>query len=202
MPVPRRRLSLIIACLAASTSGLALLLLAGGIVSLSSSITVLAPLTAITLLAIWAVLERESEEEFLNRFTGGIIAGAAGLIAYDLVRLLILAGGVPFNPFRPIEIFGLLILDVSEDTTQTKLLGWGFHIWNGLSFAVMYTMAVGRGKVLWAVIWALVLEAAMIVTYPSMFHVAVSWPFIVISLVGHLAYGVAVGVTARKVIRW
>jgi hypothetical protein len=191
-----------IAFFAASTSGFALLLYASGRVPLSVSVTILAPLTAIIFMAIWVLSGGESEKVFLDRLKGGLIAGAVGLLAYDLIRLVILAAGVEFNPFRPIEIFGLLILNVSQDTTLTKSVGWAFHIWNGLSFAVMYTMIAGRGKVWWAVLWALLLETAMIVTYPSIFQVAVDAPFLIISLVGHLAYGVAVGLTARKVVRW
>ena len=192
----------LIAFLSASTSGLALLLYALGLAPLSVTVTILAPLTAVTFMAIWVLSGGESEKVFLDRLKGGLIAGAVGLLAYDLVRLVILLAGVNFNPFRPIEVFGLLILGVTQDTTLTKSLGWSFHIWNGLSFAIMYTMIAGRGKVWWAVLWALFLETAMIVTYPSIFQVAVDAPFLIISVVGHLAYGLAVGVTARKVVRW
>ncbi len=195
-------LIIIIAFVAASTSGVALLLYAFGLAPLSVSITILAPLTAVTFMAIWVLSGGESEKVFLDRLKGGLIAGAVGLLAYDLVRLVILAAGVNFNPFRPIEIFGLLILNTNLDTTLTKSVGWAFHIWNGLSFAVMYTLIAGRGKVWWAVLWALVLETAMIVTYPSIFQVAADAPFLVISVVGHLAYGLALGLTARKVVRW
>jgi hypothetical protein len=137
---------------------------------------------------------------FINRLRGGLIAGVVGLVAYDLVRLLVLLTGVPFNPFRPIEIYGLLILNAPYDTTLTKTVGWAFHIWNGLSFAAMYTLAVGRGRVLWGVLWGLMLEVAMISTYPTIFRILVDRWFILVSLTGHFAYGLTLGIVARMVI--
>src|SRR5579884_720471 len=174
--------SAVAAILAASGSGAAILLHAFHVVTLSYSIIVLAPLTAILLAAALVRWGRGREEVLLERLRGGLIAGAAGLIAYDLVRLAILGlGVVGFNPFRPIEVYGLLILDRYQDTTLTKVVGWLFHVWNGLSFAVMYTLAVGPGRVLWAVLWAMMLEATMIATYPSMFRVARDVTFLVVS---------------------
>jgi hypothetical protein len=119
------------------------------------------------------------------------------------VRLLILRSGqVPFNPFRPIEVYGLLILDQYQDSPLTKTVGWGFHIWNGLSFAAMYTLTVGRGRVLWGLGWGMALEVAMLSSYPSIFRMAMEWPFIFVSVTGHVAYGFAIGLTARKTVQW
>jgi hypothetical protein len=105
-----------------------------------------------------------------------------------VIRPLVVLIGLPgFNPFRPIEQFGLLILDEREDTVRTKVVGWVFHIWNGLSFAAMYTLAVGRGRPLWGLGWAMLLEIATLAAYPSLFRITLSAPFILISLIGHAA---------------
>jgi len=198
-----QQLPLIVAFLAASTSGAAIILYALGWVTLTYSVTFLAPLSAILFLALLARSRWGQKHVFVNRLIGGLIAGVAGLAAYNLVRLLILfSGQVPFNPFRPIEVYGLLILDRYEDTTLTKAVGWGFHIWNGLSFALMYTLAVGPGHLLWGLGWAMLLEIAMLATYPTIFHLTMNWPFITVSLVGHVAYGLAIGATARRVVKW
>ncbi|MGB8645295.1 MAG: DUF6789 family protein [Anaerolineae bacterium] len=197
-----RRPSLLIAFFAASLSGLAILLYAAHVVTLTYSLTFLAPLTAIVFVALLVYSGRGREEVLLNRLWGGLLAGVLGLMAYDLVRLVILWSGVPFNPFRPIEIYGLLILDQYQDTPLTKAVGWGFHIWNGLSFALMYTLALGRGRMRWAVLWGLVLETTMLVTYPSIFRLLVDWAFVLTSLVGHIAYGLALGATARRTVKW
>jgi hypothetical protein len=198
-----RRPSLVVAFLAASVSGAAIILYALGWVTLTYSVTILAPLSAMLFLALLLQSGRGREDVFVARLLGGLIAGAIGLVAYNLVRLLILISGlVPFNPFRPIEVYGLLILDRYQGTLLTKAVGWAFHVWNGLSFAVMYTLAVGKGRVLWGLGWAMMLEISMLATYPSMFRLAMDWPFVFVSLVGHVAYGLAIGGTAKRVVRW
>lgn len=197
------RPSLLVAFLAASTSGLAILLYAFGKITLTYSLTFLAPLTVTLFLAISVLTGRERESLFMSRLVGGLVAGAVGLLAYNLVRLaLLLSGAVPFNPFRPIEVYGLLILDQYQDSTLTRAVGWTFHLWNGLSFATMYTLAVGKGRVAWGLAWAMLLEVAMLATYPSIFQVAMNVPFVTMSLIGHVAYGLAVGLTARRSVRW
>ena len=127
------------------------------------------------------------------------MAGALALVGYDLVRLAIAVSGlVPFNPFRPIEVYGLLILVQAEETLLTKLVGWAFHVWNGLAFAVMYTLAFGQGHVGLGVAWGLVLEVAMVATYPALFGLAPGWAFLVVSLTGHIVYGAIIGLVARR----
>jgi hypothetical protein len=197
-----RRPSLVIAFVTASLSGVVVLLHALQWVTLTYTITILAPLSAVVFIALLFYARRGREQILLNRLAAGLLAGAMGLVAYDLVRLVILLAGVPFNPFRPIEVFGLLILDRYQDTTLTKAVGWGFHIWNGLAFAVMYTLTLGRGRMPWAIGWSMVLEGAMLSSYPSLFQIVRDWAFVLVSLVGHLCYGLALGATARRTVKW
>lgn len=195
-----RQPSLLVAFLAASASGAVIIVHALGWVTLSYSVSILAPLTLFLFLALWIRSGRGREDVFMNRLVGGVKAGAVGLAAYDVVRLVILLAGVPFNPFRPIEVYGLLILDAPEDTALTKTVGWAFHFWNGLAFATMYTLALGKGRVLWAVGWAMLLEIALVSTYPSIFRLLVDWPLLVVSVVGHIGYGLGIGLTAKRVV--
>jgi hypothetical protein len=179
------------------------LLAAANWITMAYSVAVFAPLTTVCIAALCVAAGRANEDVFVTRLVGGLIAGFFGLLAYDLIRLAILVTGLtPFNPFRPIEVFGLLILDRYQDSAATKAAGWVFHIWNGLSFAAMYTLAVGRGRLAWAFAWAMMLEAAMLASYPSLFRIALEWPFVVVSFVGHAAYGLAIGVTAKRVVRF
>jgi hypothetical protein len=194
---------LVIAFLAAASSGAVIILHALHWITLTYSIWLLAPLSAIVFVMLLVRSERGQEEVFVNRLRGGAIAGALAVAAYDMVRLLLLLSGLfPFNPFRPIEVYGLLILDRYQDTPLTKAVGWTFHVWNGLAFAIMYTLAVGRGRVLWGLGWGMMLEVAMIATYPSIFRLRLDWAFVLVSLIGHVAYGLTIGITARKVVRW
>lgn len=194
--------SLVIAFIAASLSGAGIILHALGWVTLTYTVTILAPLAAVVFVSLLVRAGRGREEVLLNRVAVGLLAGAIGLLAYDLVRVIVMLAGVPFNPFRPIEVYGLLILNRYEDSALTKAVGWGFHIWNGLSFALMYTLTAGRGRMLWAIGWGLALEMTMLVTYPSIFRLLLDWAFVLISFTGHLAYGGAMGLTARRFVKW
>lgn len=186
----------------ASLSGAALMLHAFAGVHLAFTVIVIVPLTVVLLAAAMAGKRIEGREVFLQRTWAGLFAGFMGLIAYDVSRWLILISGiVAFSPFRAIEVFGLLILQTDVDTALTRTVGWLFHIWNGLSFAVMFTLAFGRGKIWQAVLWSLVLEAAMIGTYPSLFRIKLDAPFLSISIIGHIAYGLALGYTARGAVK-
>lgn len=186
---------------ALSLSGVALLLHASVGWHLASSVVVFIPLTAFLAIAAWVGARPELRARFLQRLWAGAFAGFIGLIAYDGIRgVILLSGTVPFNPFRAIETFGLLILQTDVTTPGTKALGWFFHLWNGLTFAAMFTVAFGRGSLLGAVGWALVLELAMIATYPSLFRIQLDAAFLFVSIVGHLAYGLALGWTAARVV--
>jgi hypothetical protein len=187
---------------AASTSGLAILLHVFGLVHLAAAVILLAPMTLLVILAVAMRSNSASREVFVQRCAAGLFAGVMGVVAYDAIRWLILMSGmVPFNPFRAIEVFGLLILQTDVDTPLTKSVGWAFHVWNGLSFATMYTLAVGRGRIWWAIAWSMMLEAAMLSTYPSLFRILLDWPFVTISFIGHLAYGLALGYSARGAVK-
>ncbi len=192
----------LIGVITASLSGVALLMHTFVHVHLAFTVIVMVPLTVMLLAALLAAKRIEGRAVFLQRLWAGAFAGFMGLIAYDGIRWLIgLAGVVPFNPFRAIEVFGLLIMKSDVDTALTKTIGWLFHTWNGLTFAIMFTLAFGRGKVWLAVLWSLVLEAAMIATYPSLLRIKLDWPFLSISIIGHIAYGLALGYAARGAVK-
>ena len=202
MSVALRQPSLIVGVIAASASGAAIILYALGWVTLTYSVTILAPLSAFLFIA-WLVRSgRGVESVFDDRLRGGLIAGALALIAYDLIRFAILLTGLTtFNPFRPIEVYGLLIMNVYTDTPTTKAVGWAFHLWNGFAFALMYTLAVGKGKIWWGLIWGLMLEISMIATYPTIFRLLLDWSFVLTSTIGHIAFGLTLGYTARKLVK-
>jgi hypothetical protein len=201
MSLALRRPSLGIGFATASLSGALILVHAAGWVTLSYSVRIAAPLALLLFISLLVLSGRAREDVLLTRLTGGLIAGALGLVAYDVVRLAFLFSGlVPINPFRPIEIYGLLILGASQDTAITRTVGWAFHIWNGLSFAVMYTLALGRGRILWGLGWGMLLELAMVLSYPSIFRLMIDWRFLMVSIAGHTAYGLTLGWTARRTV--
>jgi hypothetical protein len=197
------RPSIALAFAAASLNGAAILLHAQGSIRLEYTIQIVAVLSLFIFMGVLVASGRGPEAMLVDRMRGGFLAGVVGLVAYDLIRVIAFIPGLfSFNPFRPIEIYGLLILGTVEDTPLTKSVGWAFHIWNGLSFATMYTLAFGRGRLLWAVAWGMALQLMMLAAYPSIFGIIANWDFILLGTIGHIAYGLAFGATARRVVRW
>jgi hypothetical protein len=50
--------------------------------------------------------------------------------------------------------------------------------------------------------WGMILELMLIASYPSLFGIIVNWAFVTVGCIGHLAYGAALGVTAKRVVKW
>jgi hypothetical protein len=152
-------------------------------------------------ITVWA--KRAARMRFLRRMWVGCVAGAFAIVGYDLLRWLILfVTPSDFDPFRAHRPFGALILSTSPHTTAALVAGWGYHLWNGFSFAVMYALLAGGARWWWGLLWAMTLESATILVYPGAFGISLSnWAFVATSLAGHAVYGFVLGVLARQWLR-
>jgi len=136
-----------------------------------------------------------------RRVRVGLLAGLAATAAYDAVRYLAVAAtSWSVRPFQVFALFGQLLVGQDVPAGVQYLAGTGFHLLNGLGFAVGYAVVVRRPGVVSAVVWALVLEAFTIALYPSWLGLTAVGEFVSVSLLGHLAYGAVLGLgTARGV---
>jgi hypothetical protein len=79
------------------------------------------------------------------------------------------------------------------------LVGYGWHVLNGVGFGIAYTLLVGSGSWPLAVAWGIVIWAGMMVTMPVMMP-TIRFPmpgFLVVPLLAHLAMAVPIGYYAR-----
>lgn len=169
-------------------------------------------------LAVLAVLDGYRGDGRLCRavIVGGI-AGLAAAGAYDLFRLPFVFAHewgleeiVPVLPlFKVFPRFGAMIL--GEPATQATysaaahLIGWVYHFSNGLTFGVMYLALIGDGRRnwAWAIVLAMGLELAMLLTpYPKFFNIPLTRAFIAITFAAHLVFGLALGLGVRGSHRW
>jgi hypothetical protein len=128
----------------------------------------------------------------------GVLAGLAGLAAYDLSRvLLVVSTGLESKPFKALPHFGRGLLGSDVSDTSAWIAGAGYHVANGVGFAVAYCLAVRRPSWRTGIAWALLLEAVMIVFYPSWLQIEALKEFVTMSLFGHIAYGGTLGGVAR-----
>jgi len=112
--------------------------------------------------------------------------------------------------FKVFPRFGAMILGQSFTPTQTDsqfsltahVVGWTYHFSNGLTFGVMYLAMLGdtaRKNWGWAVLMAVGLEVAMLVTpYTNFFGIGLTTKFVVATIAAHLIFGIVLGLLARK----
>jgi len=86
-------------------------------------------------------------------------------------------------------------------TWWIDVAGVAFHVTNGLGFATAYTVWMGRRGVVAGVVFALALNVAMILLYPGWLKIRLLGEFVQVAMLGHIAYGAAVGATARALLR-
>jgi hypothetical protein len=129
----------------------------------------------------------------------GVVAGLAGLAAYDLSRVLLVAGtGLETKPFKALPLFGRGLLGPGASDTAAWAAGAGYHVTNGIGFAVAYCLAVRRPSWRTGIAWGLLLEAVMIAFYPSWLQIEALKEFVTMSLFGHIAYGGTLGGVAQR----
>jgi len=118
----------------------------------------------------------------------GLWAGLLATAAYDIVRVPIVHGGVPV--FKAISYFGTVLLGQNRSTVSSEILGWSYHLANGVSFALMYAAVAFRPNVITAVLWGLVLEGTMHLTpYAEVFGYQRDARFLAITIASHAIYG-------------
>lgn len=186
---------------AAATSIAALLLHAAHWIRMPYTISfaTLPGLVTIVCIAIWAGLS--DRKLMFNRIAVGTTAGTMGLLAYDLSRLLfqILLPG-HFSAFYSITAFGSLITGQRPTTYFAVVLGWAYHVSNGLTFAIIYSLLAGPIRWWYGLIMATILELGMLLVYPSMPLLRPSsfGVFVATSIGGHAAYGAVVGLSCER----
>ena len=176
------------------------------------TIWILIPATL--LLVAMALFDHSRGNRALCRaFMIGATAGLLAAVAYDLFRLPFVIAhldhiGPPWARlplFKVFPRFGALILGHAFSAEQTDsqftladhLVGWTYHLSNGITFGIMYMAMIGdatRRSWLWAIVLAVGLELAMLFTpYTSFFGIMPVMRFVIVTMAAHLIFGVVLG---------
>lgn len=153
--------------------------------------------------ASWALLvprlPADARWQLKRRVVRGAIAGPAGLAAYDLTRFgIVSVATMSFQPFHVFPLFGHALLGPDISELAATAAGLGFHLTNGIGFAIAFAVAVSRPTLLRGVAWALCLETAMLLLYPGWLGISLTGELLPVSLAGHLAYGSVLGITLAR----
>lgn len=186
----------LLALVAATTSIAALLLHLAGITRMPYTLSFITVPGMILLLYVRIWAGRAERHAIMRRLSAGFAAGILGLAAYNLVRWI--AGSllaIHTSPFYSVYIFGSLITGQTRESALAIVLGWAYHISNGITFAIIYALLAGPARWHYGLLWGLVLEIAMLTIYPSstLLRPPELMPFAIISLVAHASYGTVIG---------
>lgn len=150
-------------------------------------------------LTVWGDPERR--RRWLVRVRIGIPVGIVATICYDLSRwVLVEVAGFSASPFVAFPLFGQALVGDGGSGPLTAL-GVGFHLLNGVAFGVAYTVWFGHRPFWVGILFALGLEAFMLAIYPGWLDLRTLEEFTQMSMLGHVAYGTALGLLARGLLR-
>ncbi len=150
---------------------------------------------------VFASLRRYPElDRFAARTVAGIACGLIATVAYDLVRpVLVWIFQFHANPYKAMPLFGSRITGRPTDDGIAVLVGWLYHFWNGISFAVMFALVRPRGGAIAGLIWGLGLQVFTILVYPSFLEARLDdVGFMVTGLVGHSIWGAVLGASLKR----
>ena len=194
--------------LAAGFSGAAVIIsiLSGVALWLTEAALVLVPLAGTIIVARRA--PRPLVLEVWRVVRAGLLVGFAATLLYDSTRtILSVLDPSPYNPFEAIRQFGLGLLPEGAPPAAVLAAGFALHFVNGSSFGVIYAVSAGRrartlrDALLGGVIWGLTLELIMSILYPGWLRITtVLQEFLLISSLGHLVYGVTLGLGVRRLL--
>lgn len=192
---------------AASVSPLIFVAASGGYASMSF----LALWGLLPALAVWVVIGAAAPfmgwNRLLRGIKSGILAGIAGTVALEIVRI---TGFRVFHamPGSMPELIGVLMTNrfMYGPDLYSNVLGWSDHFLNGISFVTIYVLVFGRTRAWGAIPYALgiatifMLSPATTSTGIGYFGVDFGPRFAITVYLAHIAFALAFGnVIARSV---
>ena len=140
---------------------------------------------------------RPAFERLRMVFVIGAMGGLLGTIGYDLFRVPFVMAGR--EVLAPIESYGVLLLNAPASSGLSSFSGWTYHVANGICFGIAYAAVMLGRSIGWAVVWALVLETATVVTpFATYYHLRGKWDVIAIAYAAHIPYGLLLGWVTRR----
>lgn len=179
-------------------SGAGLLIFITSKVSLPLAILALGVIGAGCWLVACRFLVSSKRAELRRRISYGVKAGAVATLGYDGARYgLVALLGFSFKPFHVIPLFGQLFLGVHAPVPATIAVGLAYHLVNGITFGVAYSLFFRRPGLLTGVLWGIGLELCMALLYPRWLRIVALSEFLQVSAFGHVIYGAILGAVTK-----
>ena len=180
-----------------------------------------------SVIAIFAIgiLARSKFPRLTNRLFVGMAAGTIATFVLEIIRIpgYMFARWLPMDSM--ISLPGLLLTEKASAIAGAKqiimqsgvpmhlytapmdafMAGALWHFWNGATFGIVYALFIGKGKWWYGLIWATIVEIAMMITPylvmmmgPFGVNYQQGYNIFVITLVAHLAFGAVLGALVQK----
>ncbi len=135
---------------------------------------------------------------FRTRLWVGLLAGLLATGAYDLARFGVASlAALSFQPFHLIEVFGQMFVGELAHQWAIVAAGVAYHVTNGTTFSIAYLLLFRRPSMWSGLAWAGLLEVFMISLYPGWLNLQKVDELALVSILGHVAYGVTLGASGR-----
>lgn len=147
---------------------------------------------------------RHPESQLLRAARVGALAGVVATVGSDLLRTPLVAGDVRL--LTPIETTGVLLAGADGSSGLTTVLGWTYHLANGVLFATAYAVIAYRRSWGWGLAWGFLLATATMVTpFADIYGLSGNARIVALVWAAWGVYGAAVGVMvapAERAERW
>jgi hypothetical protein len=184
---------------AALSSGAALVTHILTAVSLTTAVAFAGALMVATVAFHWRRAGPYARRWLRRRLAVGVLAGAVATAAYDGAKFILSRlDPSPYNPFEVVRVFGALLAGPAAPKVLAFAVGFAFHAYNGISFAVAYCLLFGRRGVWSGIMWGLFLESFQLVLYPDWLQVRYYREFAQISALSHIIYGMTLALCCRR----
>lgn len=179
-------------------SGIALLahIIAG--VSLRLALALTVGFLILTVCLVWRRTSSQERSRVMRRTLVGLVSGLLATASYDSSKFALSQWDPsPYNPFEAIHLFGLLLVGSTASNLVVNAAGTVFHVVNGISFGLAFSLLIERPSVVSGIAWGLFLALMQLTLYPGWLDIGFYQEFAQISGISHVVYGIVLGSSCR-----
>jgi hypothetical protein len=138
-----------------------------------------------------------------NRLLAGVVAGLAGAVGLDAMRLWGYRRG--YMPGDLPRQFGRMIAGPQAGPAEVLVSGYAYHALNGVNFGLVYALLGGPVRWVWGLVWGLIVFVMMMISPPML--MTGSGPFLrrkgpgpaLVALAAHVVMGALTGGITERI---